>query len=57
MGGSSNVWVPGFVPDHSGPPQSEKDYSDLGILAAYREADRYVYEDPESRFCTIGPGC
>ena len=58
MGGnSSNVWAPGFVPDHDGAPKSEDDYSDRGILAAYHEADRYVYEKPKTRFCTIGPGC
>lgn len=56
MGGESScVWVPGFVPDHDGAPESE-DYSDRGILAAYQEADRYVYEKPKMRFCTIGPG-
>lgn len=57
MGKSSNVWVPGFLPDHDGPPQSERDYSDRGILAAYQEADRYVYENSKGRFCVIGPGC
>ena len=54
---SSNVWVPGFVADHDGAPDSDYDYSDVGILAAYQEADRYVYEKPETRFCVIGPGC
>ena len=57
MGKSSNVWVPGFVADHPGAPEAEEDYSHRGILAAYQEADRYVYEKPNTRFCVVGPGC
>ena len=55
--GSGNVWAPGIVPDHDDPPQSEENFGDRGIMAAYKEADKYVYEAPESRYCVIGPGC
>ena len=54
---SSNVWLPGFQPESTAKPQIEDDYRDRGIMAAYRDADHYVYKDPGRRFCTIGPGC
>lgn len=55
--GNSHVWVPGYAPDHCGPPKEVKDYKDdpKGIQAAYRKASQYVNQHPDCAFCTIGP--
>ncbi|KAJ7382638.1 hypothetical protein OS493_033694 [Desmophyllum pertusum] len=45
-----------YTPDHCHAPQVTNYKDDpKGIQAAYRKAQKYVDEDPERRFCTIGP--
>ncbi|KAJ7382640.1 hypothetical protein OS493_033696 [Desmophyllum pertusum] len=58
MGNSNPVWEPGYTPDvHCGAPKVTEDYKDdpKGIQAAYRRANKYVDDNPERTFCTIGP--
>ena len=57
MGGCSSayeVWLPGYEPDHCHKPYIDE--KEGGIQEAYRKAAKFVKENPNDGYCTVGPG-